>query len=79
VLGLKGVLRSVEAVCPRPAQRGEGKGEGSVFTAGPLTRRAFGSPASPPFGCEAKIFASQARLSWGSIRPSAEVVGWTVR
>src|SRR6187399_3455445 len=48
-------MRSVEAVCPRPAKRGEGQGEGPVFTAGPLTRRAFGSSASPPFGGEAQI------------------------
>ena len=31
-------------------------GEGSVSAAGPLTRRAFGSSASPPFGGEAQIF-----------------------
>jgi hypothetical protein len=49
-------MRFVEAVCPRPAKRGEGKGEGSVFSAGPLSRRAFGSSASPPVGGEAKIY-----------------------
>ena len=53
-------LRSAEAVCPRPAKRGEGKGEGSVFTAGPLTRRAFGSSASPPSGARRRSAAAQA-------------------
>jgi hypothetical protein len=49
-------MRSVEAVCPRPAKRGEGKGEGSGVIVGPLSCRAFGSSASPPIGGEAKKF-----------------------
>ena len=48
-------MRSLEAVWPRPAKRGEGKGEGPVVVAGPLSRRAFGSSASPPIGGEAQI------------------------
>jgi len=47
-----------------PRQRGEGKGEGPVFIGGPLSRRAFGSAASPPFGGEAKIFVDLQLRGW---------------
>jgi hypothetical protein len=63
--------RMIAAVCPRPAQRGEGKGEGSVvigalrFDRGavPLSRRPYGRRPLPAFAYRSHTSRTATKVS----------------